>query len=116
MEYKELIGKHIKEARMSLGMEQPDLAEAISVSVTSVSQWENGHTYPRITNIASIAELTGRDVAWFFDNPSSSVTEKQAVSDNEQILIDTYQCLNKDGQAHFLDYATVLRESTKFKK
>lgn len=50
------IGRNIAFARKKAGLTQEGLAERISVTVQAVSKWENGHNFPDIENLMSIAE------------------------------------------------------------
>lgn len=49
------IGMVIKELRQKKGITQEEFAEALSVSVQSVSRWENGANYPDLFMIPVIA-------------------------------------------------------------
>ena len=51
--------KFIKKKRMEKQLTQEQLAEALCISVTAVSKWERGVTYPDITLIAPICAALG---------------------------------------------------------
>lgn len=48
-------GKMIRESRMKKKMTQQALADAIGVSATAVSKWENGHSLPDITMLEPLS-------------------------------------------------------------
>lgn len=53
------LGDNIRALRERRGMEPKDLAKHMSVTVQSVSQWENSVTKPRIKNREKLCELFG---------------------------------------------------------
>ncbi len=54
-----LISENIKRLRKSKSITQEQLAEAMGVSVTAVSKWERGETYPDITLLSPLAYYFG---------------------------------------------------------
>lgn len=59
MENKLSFGKFIAEKRKEKGMTQAEVAEKLFITVTAVSKWERGVTYPDITIISSLCEILG---------------------------------------------------------
>lgn len=51
------IGRKLQRSRMDAGLTQEQAAEALDVTRQTVSNWENGKTYPDIKNIVDISEL-----------------------------------------------------------
>ena len=51
------VGKKIKAARQAAGFTQAQAAEKLMVSRQSVSNWENGKTYPDIDSVVRMSEL-----------------------------------------------------------
>ena len=51
----ERTGKLIRESRTKKEMTQQALADAINVSATAVSKWENGHSLPDITMLEPLS-------------------------------------------------------------
>jgi len=78
----------IRRARLEKGLSQKELAEAISVAQTNVSQWERGSTRPKARNLKRLAEVLDKPVDYFFgDRPltgpdSESPHEIPTPSDN----------------------------------
>lgn len=57
-----IIGENIKKLRKARDITQEKLAEALNVSVTAVSKWERGETYPDITLVFPLAHYFGVSV------------------------------------------------------
>ncbi len=51
------IGKKIQEARLCAKLTQEQSAEALGVSRQTISNWENGKTYPDIVSVISLSDL-----------------------------------------------------------
>jgi transcriptional regulator with XRE-family HTH domain len=51
------IGKRIQEARMNANLTQEQSAEELSVSRQTISNWENGKTYPDIISVVKMSDL-----------------------------------------------------------
>lgn len=51
------IGNKIKNARMQSGLTQEAAAEALGVSRQTISNWENGKTYPDIVSVIKMSDL-----------------------------------------------------------
>ena len=66
------LGQHLQAERLGLGLTQAQLAERLDVDESTILNWENGHTVPRIDHYA-------RDVAFLgFDPqpPSLAVSDR----------------------------------------
>ena len=57
----------LQEARTAKKLSQADLAKAIGATRRAVQFWEAGDRTPRLGNLVQIADVTGRDLAWFFE-------------------------------------------------
>lgn len=53
------IGSRIQAMRKERGMSQEELANKLSVSRQTVSQWETGQTAPSIDNIYTLKDIFG---------------------------------------------------------
>lgn len=51
------IGKKLKEARISSGLTQENVAEKIKVSRQTISNWENEKSYPDIVSVIELSDL-----------------------------------------------------------
>ena len=57
MKDKKSFGRFIAEKRKEKGLTQAEVAGALYVTVTAVSKWERGVTYPDITLISDLCEI-----------------------------------------------------------
>ncbi len=51
------IGKKLKDARISSGFTQENVAEKINVSRQTISNWENEKSYPDIISVIKLSDL-----------------------------------------------------------
>lgn len=58
---------NIRKYRIRKGMSQKDLAQALNVYQSTVSQWERGITNPRVTKLGIIAETLGCTIPELID-------------------------------------------------
>lgn len=65
-EYRLELGKRIRKQRRAIGLTQVKLAEALSVTQVTVSQWETGVTVPSWTRHRQLARVLGIDVDLLF--------------------------------------------------
>ncbi len=56
------LGGQIKRHRTRLGLSQEELADRIFVTRQSVSNWENGRTYPDLQSLLRLSDLFGRSL------------------------------------------------------
>ena len=68
------IGSRLREGRRAAGMTQQQLAEAIGVSNTSVSNWEKGVSSPDPETIDKLCGVLGVQPNFFFDQPQAPIT------------------------------------------
>ena len=58
-------GKALQELRIKSNMSQQELADAVGLSVSSISYYEHGKREPCVDTIARMAEAMGYDLKWF---------------------------------------------------
>lgn len=63
-DFKKIVAKNITQLRVSLGMTQSQLGEALNYSDKSVSKWERGESLPDVYVLKHIADLAGVTVDW----------------------------------------------------
>lgn len=51
------IGKKLKDARMKFNLTQEQIAEELFVSRQTISNWENGKSYPDIISVIKLSDL-----------------------------------------------------------
>jgi len=61
-----LIGARVAELRKKAGMTQQEVADAIDLSVESMSRLERGHTMPSVRRLTDIANELGVELRDFF--------------------------------------------------
>ena len=66
-DYKELIGKKIKEIRKKSNLTQADFSEIISIEPSSLSNIETGKSFPSIQTVLRIIEKFKIEPQDFFD-------------------------------------------------
>ena len=79
-------GPRIREARLSAGMSQAQLARAIETTERNIIRWENSQNQPRVSSIAAIAGATGRDID-FFLTASAEDEDDEEIAD---MTLDAY--------------------------
>lgn len=60
------VGMRIREARHDAGLTLEALAGRSGFAVRTICAWEAGARHPRPGNLASLAQIFNRDVAWFY--------------------------------------------------
>lgn len=73
-------GSRIREARLTAGMTQAQLARAIVSTERNIIRWENNQNQPRIESVAAIAKATGRDLDFFLTGSSEADDEEEAAA------------------------------------
>jgi len=53
------IGEVLKQARASINLSQEEIADKVGVSRQTISNWENGRSYPDISNIMALSDVYG---------------------------------------------------------
>lgn len=71
-DYRIEVGRRIAQARKEAQMRQEDLARELGVSVRTIYAYESGETPPH-RNLRQIADILGRPVDWFRDEPELAV-------------------------------------------
>jgi transcriptional regulator with XRE-family HTH domain len=79
-------GSKIREARLSAGMTQAQLARAIKSTERNVIRWENDQNQPRVMSVAAIAEATGHSIDFFLTGSSEADDEDEAAA----LTLDEY--------------------------
>ena len=67
------VGEKISKLRNTAKISQDELAELLSVSKQTVSQWENGHTLPGIDNLLRLKEIFGVSLDRLLDTESEPI-------------------------------------------
>lgn len=79
-------GSRIKQARLTAGMTQSQLARSINTSERNIARWENGPNQPRVSSVAAIAKATGQTIDYFL-SPNGSDDDDE---ESEAVTLDDY--------------------------
>lgn len=63
--------RDIKELRKKAALTQAELAEAVGVTQSTVSQWESGKAVPDTLKLPKLAEVLGCGIADLFNTEST---------------------------------------------
>ncbi len=64
--------QQIREFRLKAGLLQADVASAMGVTQSTVSQWESGQTFPASSKLTKLAELLKCSVSDLLDNTDTA--------------------------------------------
>ena len=98
-------GKIIRDARAERGLTQQALADALHLSATAVSKWENGHSLPDIALLEPLSAALGVSI-------SDLVVGERSHTSMEQTTENSLQEANEQELA----VKSVLRESVRQRK
>lgn len=108
-------GVKIKDLRKEKNLTQKELAQALSITVSTLSHWECDYQEPNFDDLIMIADyfdvsldyLLGRED----DNGNFNVqSASPALTAEEQHLLDTFRKLNTKNRIHVSAYADIRLE------
>jgi transcriptional regulator with XRE-family HTH domain len=92
-----MIGERIKRARLAKKLTQQEVADGISVSLTTVSNWELGRKPPSTDNLAKLADFLSVDQSYlspFGDGSLNNFVQSALFNDlMRESLNDSFQFL-----------------------
>jgi transcriptional regulator with XRE-family HTH domain len=62
----------MRDTREASGLSVEEVAKALSLSPSSVRQWERGHQFPSRDNMEEFAEATNVDMVWLITGYEST--------------------------------------------
>jgi transcriptional regulator with XRE-family HTH domain len=65
------VGKNIRTARKEAKLTQQQVADHARITVRSLQWYESGDRQPPPSVLYLIAQVTDKDIAWFFNNERS---------------------------------------------
>lgn len=108
-----LLQRRIKEARISAGLTQNELAEKMALTgKLTISRYETGERCPTIATLIEIAKATDKELAWFFQDEKQPL---QLPPEDAQFLT-LYHSLNLKGQEHIRECLQNAVESRRYVK
>lgn len=113
MIYRE-IGKRIQKAREKSGLSQEELASALGITQSALSNYELGKRRLYLANLEQLATVLGRPLSYFMEekNPAGEEVAQQQGSDDEvtseitRLLAE----LSHEERVQLLDYIKWRRE------
>lgn len=105
---KQIMGENIQRYLDEKGMTRKELAEALGFPYSSVTDWINGKTYPRIDKIEMMAN--------FFGIQKSDLVEQKAeeISQEDRKLLASFHALNDTGRRKAAEYITDLLDNPRY--
>lgn len=85
-----MFGEKVKEARLLKGLRQNEFANMISVSNTTVNNWERGISKPDLDTLSQICRLLNVSPDYFFDWDEESYTLQENQLIHRYRLLDAY--------------------------
>lgn len=79
-------GTRIRDARLTAGLTQSELARSIRTSERNIVRWETGQNQPRVSSVALIAKATGHDLDFFLTGSSEADDDEEAAA----LTLDEY--------------------------
>lgn len=82
----------IKEARLSRGLKQSDVAELLGVKKNTISNWENGKANPNIDSLIRLCEIYNVRCSTLLESSYGNTdSDTLILSDFEKKLIKNYR-------------------------
>ncbi|MGI5897613.1 MAG: helix-turn-helix domain-containing protein [Candidatus Dojkabacteria bacterium] len=63
-----IFAERLKKAREEMGYSQRGLGMRVGLSDKSISVYENGHTYPPVSNLLKIAKVLNKSISYFLED------------------------------------------------
>lgn len=73
------MARQIQRAREDVGLSKKRFAAAVGVGRRAPIRWEKGEVMPQADNLARIAAVTGKDIAFFFTEEDEEESELAAL-------------------------------------
>ncbi len=108
------IGKRIQKAREESGMSQEELASALGITQSALSNYELGKRRLYLANMEQIANVLGRPLSYFMEEEKAAgeTKEQRPVSIDEVTsrITGLLSELSHEERVQLLDYMTWRRE------
>lgn len=121
---KQIMAKNLQKYMQINGKDRNDISKALDVPYSTVSDWVNGKTYPRIDKIEMLAQLFNvkkadlveekpneTDAVYYLNNETAEIA--QDIFQNYNVVFDVYRSAQKD---RLIAYAKKLMELEKMEK
>lgn len=84
-----MMGKKIREARETKGLNQKDFADILNVSQASVSKYESGENIPRMNKLKQISSILDHPLHYFLEE--TSVNQEDAPQKRKKEIMNVIQ-------------------------
>lgn len=121
---KQIIAINLQKYMEINGKDRNDISKALDVPYTTVSDWVNGKTYPRIDKIEMLAQLFNvkkadlveekpneTDAVYYLNNETAEIA--QEIYQQDKVVFDAYRSAYKD---RLIAYAQKLMDLEKMEK
>lgn len=113
MDIRETIRKNLKRYLERSEYTQAEIARALGISKTSVTNWMKGVNSPNIELLEPLCELLNINIADMFEEqPEVSET----ITPDEQQLVADYREFNAEGKEKVREYVADLKGNPRYKK
>lgn len=111
------IGSRIRSAREAKGLTRKELADLINVTVSAVSNYENGVSSPKEAVMLDLFSALGIDPNYLFqDEIDMSQLTTPPLTPTESSLLSNFRTLNDEGQEKLHSYSEDLVQSRRYIK
>lgn len=105
------VGNRIKEMRQSRGISRQDFANRLSITVSAVSNYENGISFPKEPILIKIMEALQCDANYIFQDVIKH-RNASSLTPAEQALVDCYRAMDDHSKRCLSSYAEYLASSS----
>lgn len=100
---KGIMGDNIQFYMDERGINRKDFAKALGVPYSSLTDWLNGKTYPRIDKIQKMADYFGIEKADLVEKRIVQKKEATSFSEFDHALVNAYHAASEERQAIIRD-------------
>ena len=108
------IGSRIKEARLSKGLKQEDLAKLIGVTKGAVGNYEADYSSPKDIVLYKIFEVLNVDANYIFQDNIKNKNPPPPLTAEENRLLNAFSKLNQNGKQEAVNRVEELTEISKY--
>lgn len=108
---KEGLSSRLQKARVDCGLYPRDVAATLHVSLSAVSQWEKGKSFPDVGNLVKLSDLYGVSLDWLLKGENLEAAEKEdtaVVLDYEEEAISASEIQKKEKDRTFQEILSIL--------
>lgn len=110
IENRRIMGSNIQRHLDEMGMDRKEFAKRMGFPYSSVTDWINGKSYPRIDKIEAMANFFGCDKADLVENMRANIT----IQPDERELLTAFAKLNTVGRLEAIKRILEMTEVSRF--